>query len=151
PITVAPLRGRREDIPLLVEHFIRRYNHELRKQTAGVSPDAVAALQEYPWPGNVRELQNIIERSVALVEGPLIQLKDLPLDLMLPDHGARAKEAESLPLREACEQFERQIVLRVLERSRWNQSEAARLLGLHRNTLKVKLAKWKIRWPVPEP
>jgi two-component system response regulator AtoC len=151
PIPAPPLRERREDIPLLVEHFIRRYNHELRKQTAGVSPDALAALQEYPWPGNVRELQNIVERSVALVEGPLIQLKDLPLDLMLPDHGARAKEAESLPLRQACEQFERQIVLRVLERSRWNQSEAARLLGLHRNTLKMKLAKWKIRWPVPEP
>ncbi len=147
PIAAPPLRDRREDIPLLVEHFIRRYNHEFRKHIESVSPDALAALQEYPWPGNVRELQNIIERSVALVEGPLIQLKDLPLDLMLPDHGARAREAQTLPLKQACEQFERQIVLRILERVRWNRSEAARLLGLHRNTLKVKLAKWKIRWP----
>jgi two-component system response regulator AtoC len=150
PITVPPLRERREDIPLLVNHFIRKFTHEFKKQISGVSPDALAALQEYPWPGNVRELQNIIERSVALVEGALIQLKDLPLDLMLPDHGARARAAETLPLKQACEQFERQIVLRVLERARWNQSEAARLLGLHRNTLKVKLAKWKVRGPVAE-
>ena len=150
PITVPPLRERREDIPLLVDHFVRRYNHEFKKHIEVVSPGALAALREYPWPGNVRELQNIIERSVALVEGPRIQLKDLPLDLMLPDHRVRVREAETLPLKQACDQFERQIVLRVLERVRWNQSEAARLLGLHRNTLKVKLAKWKMRWPVSE-
>ena len=102
-------------------------------------------LHEYPWPGNVRELQNVIERSVALVEGPLIRLQDLPVDLMLPDAGGRARQAETLQLKQACEQFERQIVLRVLQRVRWNRSEAARLLGLHRNTLKLKLAKWKMR------
>ncbi len=150
PVMVPPLRERRDDISLLVDHFIRGYNHEFKKHIEGVSAEALAALREYPWPGNVRELQNIMERAVALVEGPQIQLQDLPLDLMLPDHRARGREAESLPLRQACEEFERQIVLRVLERVRWKQSEAARLLGLHRNTLKVKLAKWKMRWPEAE-
>ena len=145
PISVPPLRERATDIPLLVNHFLRKYNHELSKRIEVVSPDALACLQEYSWPGNVRELQNVIERCVALVEGPSIQLEDLPVDLMFPDPAGRARPAEALPLREACEQFERQIVLRVLQRVGGNQSEAARLLDLHRNTLKLKLAKWKVR------
>ncbi|MBI1892714.1 MAG: sigma-54-dependent Fis family transcriptional regulator [Candidatus Rokubacteria bacterium] len=150
PISVPPLRERREDIPLLVDHFVRRYSHEFRKRMDGVAPDALAALQEYSWPGNVRELQNIIERTVALIEGPVIQLRDLSLDLMLPDRRMRARADETLRLREACRQFERQVVLRVLNRVGWNQSEAARLLGLHRNTLKWKLAKWNLRGPAPD-
>lgn len=66
---------------------------------------------------------------------------------MLPDHRRALQAAETLPLRDACEQFERQLVLRILERVRWNQSEAARLLGVHRHTLKLKLEKWKLRLP----
>jgi DNA-binding NtrC family response regulator len=146
-IRVHPLRERREDIPILLDHFLRKYNREFSKHIEGVLPDALQCLQEYPWPGNVRELQNVIERSVALVEGPVIRLQDLPVDLMLPDPGGRARQAEALPLRQACEQFERQIVLRVLQRVGWNRGEAARLLSLHRNTLKLKLAKWKMRPP----
>jgi len=145
PIHLLPLRERRDDIPLLVDHFIRKYNREFSKRIDGVLPDALACLQEYPWPGNVRELQNVIERSVGLVDGRSIQLEDLPVDLMLPNPGSRATQFESLPLKQACEQFERQAILRVLQRVGWNRGEAARLLGLHRNTLKLKLAKWKIR------
>ena len=80
-----------------------------------------------------------------LLVAPLIDLKDLPLDLMLPDSGRHGREAETLPLKEAREQFERQVILRVLERVHWNQSEAARILGLHRNGLKLKLAALGIR------
>jgi transcriptional regulator with PAS, ATPase and Fis domain len=144
-VSIVPLRERREDIPVLIDHFIRKYNHEFTKQIEGITPDALTCLQEYSWPGNVRELQNVIERSVGLVTGSLIRLSDLPVDLMLPDPGSRIRQAQTLPLKQACEQFERQIVLRVLERVGWNRSEAARLLGLHRNTLKLKLAKWKMR------
>jgi DNA-binding NtrC family response regulator len=145
PIHILPLRERVEDVPGLVDHFIRKYNQDFSKQIEAVAPDALACLQAYPWPGNVRELQNVIERSVALLDGPRIRLQDLPVDLMLPDPAYRARQTASLPLRQACEQFEQQIVLRVLERVRWNQTEAARLLNLHRNTLKLKLAKWKMR------
>ena len=150
PIVAPPLRERHGDVPLLVAHFIRRYSLEFNKPVTSMSPEALAALEEYGWPGNVRELQNVIERSVALVEGVVIQLQDLPLDLMLPDHGARARQAETLPLQEACERFERQIVLRVLERTGWNQTEAARLLGVHRNTLQQRLARWNLQRPGSE-
>jgi DNA-binding NtrC family response regulator len=147
PIAVPPLRERREDIPLLVDRFVHRYNHEFNKRIEGLSAEALAALGEYAWPGNVRELQNVIERCVVLVDGPHIELNDLPLDLVLPDHRLRVREAETLPLNEATEEFERQIVLRVLERVRWNRSEAARILGIHRNSLKVKLVRWRLRGP----
>jgi two-component system response regulator AtoC len=145
PLTVPPLRERREDIPLLAEHFIRKYNREFRRRIAGLAPDALSALQTYPWPGNVRELENIVERFVALVEGPVIQLTDLPLDLAMAEHPRRAIEAEGLSLKEAVEQFERRFVQHVLDRAGWNQTEAARLLGLHRNGLKLKIEKWKLR------
>jgi DNA-binding NtrC family response regulator len=144
PISVPPLRDRRDDIPLLVEHFIRRYNAEMNKHIDGLSPEAMAALRDYPWPGNVRELQNIIERLVGLVDTPVIGVNDLPLDLLLPDHTIRLRQAETLPLRQATEEFERQIVLRVLERVRWNRSEAARILGIHRNSLKTMLTRWDL-------
>jgi two-component system, NtrC family, response regulator AtoC len=141
-ILVPPLRERREDIPHLVEHFVRRYNHHFSKRIEGISPEALAVLHRYSWPGNVRELQNIVERSVALVDGGIIGPSDLPVDLFLPDLRDSVRQAETLPLREATDEFERQIVTRVLQRVRWNQSEAARILGLHRNVLKAKLARW---------
>ena len=144
PISVPPLRDRRDDIPLLVEHFIRRYNAEMNKHVDGLSPEAMTVLREYPWPGNVRELQNIIERLVGLVEAPVIGVNDLPLDVLLPDSAVRLRQAETLPLRQATEEFEKQIVMRVLERVRWNRSEAARILGIHRNSLKTMLTRWDL-------
>ena len=144
-ISLPPLRERREDIPLLVEHFVRHYNQQFHKRITGVSPAALEILQAYSWPGNVRELSNIVERSVALVEGPVVDAKDLPLDLLLPDPRARVEGAEELPLKEARDQFEKQLILQVLERVQWNRTQAARLLGMHRNSLKAKLEAWGIR------
>ena len=142
PIAVPPLRSRREDVALLVNHFIDRYNRQFGKRIAGVSPEALSALEDYRWPGNIRELQNIVERSVALVEGPVISLQDLPMDLMLAERHTRDADPSVMPLSAAVDQFERGLVQRVLERVMWNQSEAAEILGLHRNTLLRKIAKW---------
>jgi DNA-binding NtrC family response regulator len=142
-ITVPPLRTRAEDIPLLVEHFVRRYVRESGKRIEGLAPEALEMLRAYRWPGNVRELQNVIERAVVLTDGPTIGVDDLPLELSLGVAPAAAEE--SLPLNEASDRFEQQMVLRVLDRSGGNVSEAARLLGLHRNSLKAKLSRWKIR------
>jgi DNA-binding NtrC family response regulator len=147
PIVVPPLRERAQDVPLLAEHFLRRDTRDFNKRIEGLSPEAVAALQGYRWPGNVRELKNVIERCVVLADGPVIQLNDLPLDVLLPQQATRVRAAEALPLNEATDQFERQIVLRVLERVGWNLTEAGRILAIHRNSLRVKLARWGIRAP----
>ena len=144
PVAVPALRERSSDVPLLVDHFVQRYNRELGKRIERLTPEALAALRDYPWPGNVRELQNIIERSVALVESGVIGLNDLPTDLLLPDHRTRVRQGENLPLRTATDEFERQIVMRVLERVQWNRSEASRILGIHRNSLKMKLKRWGV-------
>ena len=146
-VVVPPLRERIQDVPLLVDHFIRRDNRRFHKRVEGLSPEALAALKAYWWPGNVRELENVIERCVVLAEGPVIQLNDLPLDVSLPQQATKVRAAEALPLNEATDQFERQIVLRVLERVGWNLTEAGRILEVHRNSLRVKLARWGVRGP----
>ncbi len=146
PLTVPPLRQRKEDIPLLVDHFVKKYSGEFKKEVRGISKGALPALQAYDWPGNVRELENVIERSVALATHPVIRLEDLPLDLAIHEvTPGRGAEPAVLTLREARERFEQAYVLRALEREDWNQSRAARTLGVHRNTLIARLAQWGIR------
>jgi DNA-binding NtrC family response regulator len=146
-ITVPPLRARREDIPLLAEHFLARYARDFAKPITGLASAALRVLQEYPWPGNVRELQNAIERAVALAERPLIELRDLPFDLLLPTSLDRDGGPERISLKDARNHFERQLIIRVLEGTEWNLAAAARILGLHRNSLKVRLAVLGIQAP----
>jgi len=147
PVHVPPLRERREDIPLLVEHFVRKTARECHRDVRGVSAGALEVLTRYDWPGNVRELENVMHRAVVLAQSHVIQLQDVPLDVALPDTGPRLAEDTGPPLREAMEQFERQYILRVLERVGWNMSRAARVLGVHRNTVLAKLTAWGIQRP----
>jgi len=147
PLGVPALRGRKSDIPTLVEHFVRKYSQEFKKDVRGISRGALPALEAYDWPGNVRELENIIERGVALATRPVIRLEDLPLELSIHEAGLAqgAGESSTLTLEQARERFEQAYVLRALEREEWNQSRAARSLGIHRNTLLARLAGWGIR------
>src|SRR5204863_4384805 len=85
PIHVPPLRDRREDIPGLVEHFVRKYARECRRDVRGVSAGALDALTRYDWPGNVRELENAIQRAVVLARDAVVQLQDVPLDVAMPE------------------------------------------------------------------
>jgi len=145
PITLPPLRQRREDIPLLVEHFIAKYNREFARRVKGFSAGATAALYQYDWPGNVRELENVIERAVALAQSETISLRELPLEIsILGGDVIEDIQKAGLTLREARSHFERQYILSILERVQWNQTEAARVLGLHRNTLAWKLQRLRI-------
>jgi len=147
PVTIPPLRDRKSDVPMLAEHFIRKYAREFKKDVRGISRGALPALTGYDWPGNVRELENVIARSVALATRPVIRLDDLPLDLSIHEAGGRDGDAGAgvLTLKEARDRFEHAYVLRALERENWNQSRAARSLGVHRNTLLARLAGWGIR------
>ncbi len=143
PILVPPLRERKDDLPVLAEHFARKYAREFKKDVRGISRGALVALQHYEWPGNVRELENIVERSVALATRAVIGLEDLPLEVAMQEPGP--EESGPLSLRQARERFEQAYVVRALERESWNQSRAARALGIHRNTLIARLALWGIR------
>ena len=145
-LAIPPLRERKDDIPILVEHFIRKYAREFKKDVRGISRGALPSLAAYDWPGNVRELENVIERSVALATRPVIRLDDLPLDLAIRDEPmGGAGSGATLSLKEARDRFEQVYILRALERENWNQSRAARSLGVHRNTLLARLAGWGIR------
>jgi len=147
PIHVPPLRERREDIPALVDYFVRKLARECNREVRGVSAGALDVLTRYDWPGNVRELENVLHRAVVLARSPVIHLQDVPLDVAMPETGSRLGEDVGPPLREAMEQFERQYILRVLEGAGWNVSRAARLLGVHRNTILTKLSGWGIQRP----
>ena len=132
---------------------MRKYAREFKKDVRALSRGARVALEGYDWPGNVRELENIIERGVALATRPVIGLDDLPLELAMQEVGPTHGEGEPGPLtlREARDRFEQAYVLRALERESWNQSRAARGLGVHRNTLLARLAAWGIRREAPAP
>ena len=145
PIAVPPLRERREDVAPLARHFLAKYAGQFGKPVTDLSPGALAALERYHWPGNVRELENIMARSVALTSEPVVQLDQIPLDVALAP--VEATGEDQLNLREARHEVERLLILRALDRAGGNQTVAARLLGMHRNTLLVKLAQLGLRAP----
>ena len=146
-IHLPPLRDRRDDIPVLVDHFVQKIARECGRDVQGVSAEARDLLARYDWPGNIRELENVIHRAVVLATGRILQLHDFPLEVAMPQARSRVTEDTGLPLKDACEQFERQYVLRVLDQLQWNVSGAARALGVHRNTIVQKLSAWGIHRP----
>jgi two-component system response regulator AtoC len=144
-IHLPPLRERREDLPLLVEHFLAKYNQAFQRAIEGFTPAALTALSQYHWPGNVRELENVIERLVAISPRPVLDVEDLQLDLGNVRGSADHIVTSGTGLRQAKEAFERHYILQALERNNWNQTETARYLGIHRNTLLGKMDTLQIR------
>jgi DNA-binding NtrC family response regulator len=134
-IHVPPLRERKEDIPLLVETFIRRYCLEMNKEEVKIAPTALKLLLDYDWPGNVRELENIIERALVIGQGKEIAANDLPFSRKELGPG---KFPRSLKI------MEQMHIERILEETDWNISRAARELGIDRQTLYNKIEKYKI-------
>lgn len=150
PIALPSLREREGDIPLLCSYFLTKYKRLLNRKIGGIKPNAMSLLRSYPWPGNVRELENMVERLVVLVaDGQMIDEADLPFGLLtgedLEELGMAAGQCSDTGLIQARQAFERHYIVRALQRCGWNQTDAARLLRIHRNTLLQKIKLLKIR------
>ncbi|MDB9822781.1 sigma-54 dependent transcriptional regulator [Deltaproteobacteria bacterium] len=142
-LKMPPLRERREDIPLLAQHFLRMFSEKNRKQIKGLTPQAMDLLLKYSWPGNVRELMNAIERGVVLSRSDYLNEEDLPL-ILLEDNSLDREiiSKKTLPADIPLEEVEKGSILNTLESTGGNKSEAARRLGITRKTLHKKLKKY---------
>jgi transcriptional regulator with PAS, ATPase and Fis domain len=149
PINLTPLRERREDIPVLIDHFIDQYNLRFNKNVTGLTDKARKALETYDWPGNVRELKNAIERAMILQDDGLLTLDLFPLRIAefkvesrvtLPGGNLRIPET-GIDLYEV----EKQLIQQALIRAGGNQSKASRLLSITRDTLRYKMKKYGLR------
>ena len=145
-----PLRERREDIALLLDHFLRLKAQEHSIATKSLSPEVVDFLTIYPWPGNIRELENVLERVTILTPHETIMLRDLPAGMRSSDQTATLKEdvlSGSRPLSDAVDEFERDMIVKALQRTGFNQTKAASLLGTSRRILKYRIEKLNIHDP----
>ena len=144
PIKLPPLRERSEDIPQLAEFFLRRYTLKFRKRIEGISDSTMAMLKKYWWPGNIRELENLIERLVAVSDKEYVSDEDLPLEFHFAQLEPRQRGDDSL-FEEATNTFERNFLLRALEKSGWSVTATAEYLGIPLSTLKYKMDKLDVR------
>ena len=145
-----PLRERRDDIPLLLDHFIRLKSQEHSIVTKTLSAEVIDFFVSYPWPGNIRELENLIERLTILTPHETVMLRDLPTGMRSTDQAATLKEdvlSGSRPLSDAVDEFERELIVKALQRTGFNQTKAASLLGTSRRILKYRIEKLKINDP----
>ncbi len=143
PITVPPLRERRSDIPLLVQHFLDRHNEQRPHAPVRIDDDAMVYLWEYDWPGNVRELENMVERLVILSEDGAIHVDNLPPNIRAFISDKKIPRPvltdDGVDLNQAVEDFEFRLIDEALRRTKGNKQAAAKLLGLKRTTLVAKL------------
>jgi two-component system, NtrC family, response regulator AtoC len=149
PVKLPPLRERAEDIPQLVEFFLRRYNARFRKKVQGITDLTMDVLKKYWWPGNIRELENLIERLVAVSDKDYISDEDLPLEFHFAQLEPQGLNSESL-FESATTTFERNFILRALEKCGGNVTSTSEYLGIPLSTLKYKMDKLDVRRPVPK-
>jgi DNA-binding NtrC family response regulator len=160
PITIPPLRDRREDIPLLINHFQAEFNRDRRRLVKGFSREALEMLCNYDWPGNVRELENLVERMITMKESGFITVDDLPEKYLVPGSAVlrtvvpatTVSGEQQLPfagicLNSAVDEFENRLIIQALQRTGGNKKEAAILLNLKRTTLIEKLKKKNLQYP----
>ncbi len=145
PIRMPPLRDRIDDLPELTRLFLDRYRTKFRKPVRGISGSALKILSSYWWPGNIRELENLIERLVAVSDKEFLTDEDLPLEYHFAKLDSAPSEQGETLFQEACDTFERNFILRALEKSDWNVTATAKYLGLPLSTLKHKMSRLDLR------
>ena len=143
PVRLPPLRERIDDLPVLVDFFIRRYSARFHKPVRGIAESTLRMLSHYWWPGNIRELENLVERLVAVSDSEWITDEDLPFEFHVVELD-RTKSDTSL-LDRALGTFERNFLVRALERNAWNVTQTSRYLGVPLSTLKFKMERLEIR------
>lgn len=135
-LRISPLRERKEDIPLLVTHFLIKYSAELQKQVTGITDETLARMTAYPWPGNVRELQNVIERAILIADGSRITMEHLPESMRMKDSFQQFAIDQKLSI----EEYTRAFILKY--QAGHNEQQLARMLGITRKCLWEKRKKW---------
>jgi two-component system response regulator AtoC len=148
PIPLPPLRDRADDIPRLVEFYVDVYNDEFKKRVAGVTPDAMEQLRRYSWPGNIRELRNAVERAMLLSDSQILGAGDFS-----GTSGGAMRLGDKVELPASgldLEELERSLVVQALERTGWNQTKAAALLGLNRDQIRYRVEKFHLERQAPE-
>jgi PAS domain S-box-containing protein len=143
-IDVPPLRERKEDIPYLVEHFLKKYSSSTGKQVLKCSQSAIELLMYHDWYGNVRELENAIERAVVMASGPVITPIDLPATLQRPGEVVTKRQDSTTEKTPSLYEHEKQLILQALQATNWNKYQTAKLLGITRSTLYSKIGKYHL-------
>ena len=154
PVTLPSLKERQEDIPLLARHFLKKYADEMGRAVKGISPAAMEKLLGYPWPGNVRELENVMERSVVMIDGETVEAAHLILpsspgkegwDGRVPATSDDLKEIKKQLREKAVEEIERAFVLNALQRNGWNVTRASEEVGMLRPNFQALMRKYNLR------
>jgi len=144
-INLPPLRERKEDIPLLIEHFIQKYNARHKLSIEGISEEALASLLDYSWPGNVRELENIIERAMILSQGRRIMAENLPAEIKSPEQNRIKKlMEEEISIKKATRLLEEELIRKALQKTGGNRTQAAKILEISHPALLSKIKEYGI-------
>jgi len=154
-INIPPLREHEEDIPVLSEYFLNQFNLQFRKNIKGINPDAKELLEKYRWPGNIRELRNVIERGVILENNDILQVESLPGEIVnlhgtkihapgSPERSDAKSHQESFPDGASLYDIEKQTIYQALQKTKYNQTRASKLLGITRDTLRYKMKKYQL-------
>ena len=144
PIVIPPLRERKEDIPLLVDHFIRKFNLRLNKTVRGIHANAIQRLMERTWRGNVRELENVIERTMVMMDHDIINIEDLPSEIRQDMETRDPFSFDTLSIKTNTGFLEKMLIERALEQTKGNRTQAAKLLEISHPTLLYKIKEYSI-------